>query len=191
MKLSSTLRSFIILSTAMCSSNALSAPLNIEGEYKVVYGNVKTMEISNPLAGESPEQIGRFSVWLVKADWDSLTTEEKLQTKYIMRLRGTLRGLVNPVDFSATHTMVGDNREYIIRSDGDQLYPVSGDPFCSTGEPMQVREQVNLVTGTGKYANLKSGTIMLKGTINNCPQLDDFGKNDLTVIPGQSSVVFE
>ncbi len=191
MKLKHTLRSLALISTVFCSTTAFSSHLSIEGEYRAVYGNVKTMEISNPLAGETPEQIGRYSLWLIKADWDSLTTEEKLQTQYIIRLRGTLRGIVNPVDFSAKHTIVGDDRNYIIRSEGDQLFPISGDPYCTTGEPMKVQEQVNLVSGTGTYSNLTSGTIMLKGTINNCPHLEDFGKNDFQVIPNQSVVVFE
>ncbi|MCW8092502.1 hypothetical protein [Alteromonas sp. ASW11-130] len=191
MSLKKIVRSTTFLATFFCTSTAFSAESSVTGEYKVVYGHVKTMEVSNPVAGESPEQIGRFSVWLVKANWKNLSAEEKMRSKYIIRLRGTLRGLVNPRDFTARHIMVGDNRDYVIRSDGDQLIPISGDPFCSSGEPMQVKEQVNLVSASGIYGNLTSGTIMLEGQVNNCPHLEGFGKNDFTVIPNQGIVIFD
>ncbi|MCW8108376.1 hypothetical protein OPS25_07700 [Alteromonas ponticola] len=191
MKFKPNIYSIGFISSVLFSYSAFASTHSLKGEYKVVYGGVKTMEVSNPLANEAPEQLGRYSVWLVKADWDSLSSEEKVKTKYLVKMQGTLRGQVNPLDFTARHTMVGDSRSYIIRSEGDVLFPISGDPFCSTGEPMQVREQVNLVSGSGTYANLTSGSIMLEGIINNCPHLEDFGKNDFKVIPSQSSIVFE
>ncbi|NMH61370.1 hypothetical protein [Alteromonas ponticola] len=191
MKLSLPLTTLTLVATSLYSSYTFSTERLLTGEYKAVHGSVKTKEISNPAAGETPEQIGRYSVWLVNANWGNLSKKEKSKTKYIVRLQGTLRGQVNPQDFSAKHTMVDDGRKYIIRSDGDQLMPISGDPFCSTGQPMQVQETVNLVSGTGIYSNLITGTITLKGTVNNCPQQEGFGNNDFHVIADQSTIFFE
>ena len=87
--------------------------------------------------------------------------------------------------------MIDDDRTFSLHSAYDVFIPLQGDLFCSGGEPMIIKEYVNLVGATGVYENLQSGTIVLEGTVNNCPGFADYGKYDFDIVPDESVLIFE
>ncbi len=155
-----------------------------------VKGTVETFEVSDPALGEPPEQLGTYKIYLVNKDWQSLTGQERKTTRYLIKVEGLVAGKINPLTGLASHKLVGKKQDYTFRSENDLLIPLSGDFICSGGSPLVINEQINLVKGTGKYSNLDTGTVVLSGVINNCPGDEDFGKNNLKVIPHQGSVTF-
>lgn len=163
----------------------------VQGTYVPVKGTVETFEVSDPTQGEAPQQLGRYKIYLVNSAWRSMSSAERDATQYLIKVEGLVAGEIDPATLLVSHKLLDDDHNYTLRSANDFFVPQSGDLFCSTGTPLVIQEQINLVKGTGIYANLSEGTIMLNGVINNCPTLPDFGKNVLEVIPYQGSVTFE
>jgi len=149
----------------------------LDGTYKVVDGYIQTKEIGSP---ERPEQLGTMKIYLIRENWPSLSLTEKYQVRKILMIEGQVRGLVDPATFLTQHVAVNDDSSGVLFSNNDVLTPVSGDPFCSTGVPIKGSETVNLVRGTGEYANLEDGELHLQAEVNNCPGMTDFGINFFT-----------
>ncbi|QCZ93346.1 hypothetical protein [Salinimonas iocasae] len=163
----------------------------VHGTYVPVKGTVETFEVSDPTLGEAPEQLGRYKIYLVNSAWRSMSAEERKSTRYLIKVEGLVAGKIDLATLLVSHKLLDDDHRYTLRSENDFFIPQSGDLYCSTGTPLVIQEQINLVKGTGQYSNLSEGTIMLNGVINNCPGESDFGKNVLEIIPFQGSVTFE
>ena len=174
--------------------NKHNASRVVQGSYTVVSGSVETFDISSDPT--KLEQLGTYSILLKNTEWNRLPWRDKLRVRKYVHITGSLKGTIDvsnlyTVGPVVSHVMIDDDRSTVIRSENDVFYPVSGDLFCSTGSPMEILEYVNLVGATGQYENLTSGTISLSGTVNNCPGQEDYGKYDLSVVPGESTLIFE
>ncbi len=189
-----TLFGFSASAMAKKPDNTPNSSRIVQGSYTVVSGTVETFDISSDPS--KLEQLGTYSILLKNTGWNSLPWRDKLRVKKYVSISGSLKGTIDVTNLYSvgpvvSHVMIDDDRSTIIRSANDVFYPVSGDLFCSTGAPMQILEYVNLVGATGKYENLTAGTISLAGTVNNCPGMENYGKYDLTVVPGESTLIFE
>lgn len=181
----------LTLSLFTSLSHAASEDKGLHGQYSVLNGQVETIDVTEDRLFSPPEQLGSFSIVLKHADWSGLSEAEKEVTERKVKLKGILKGKINPLNFKARHVLTSSDRDYVLRSSDDVMIIESGDLFCSSGQPLHIKEYVNLVSGQGKYANLVTGTIALSGVIDNCPTSPTFGQNNLTVIPEESVVVMQ
>ncbi|QPG05210.1 hypothetical protein IT774_13940 [Salinimonas marina] len=181
-----------LLATLFCTSfSSMASSKMAKGTYVPVKGTVETFEVSDPSLGEAPEQLGTYKIELVNKDWKSLSGQERKTTRHKIKVEGLLVGKFNPMTGLASHKLVGEDRDYTLRSENDVLIPQSGDFFCSGGTPLVINEHINLVKGTGRYSNLHTGTIVLTGVVNNCPGTEGFGENNLKIVAHEGSVTFD
>ncbi|QJR82134.1 hypothetical protein CA267_015945 [Alteromonas pelagimontana] len=190
MRISKIAKVSLVTSLLISPFTAFSAEKIAKGTYSAQSGWVKTYETADLANRTSPQQLGVYEIQLINTGWKDIPPRERKGIQRKITLKGVLLGVIDSQTFIASHTMADINRQYVIRSEGDQVLPTSGDPYCSTGVPMTVREQVNLTSATGAYANLAGGTLYFEGTVNNCPTDPEFGKNDLEVLPTMGEVVF-
>ena len=168
----------LILTTGLLALTSISQAATFTGEldgiYKVVDGYIQTKEVGSL---DRPEQLGSMTIYLLRKNWTSLSLPEQYRVRRLLVIEGQLRGLVDPATFMAQHVVVNDDSSGVLYTQNDFLIPVSGDPFCSSGTPIRGKEIVNLVQGTGEYANLENGELHLQAEVNNCPGMNNFGIN--------------
>ena len=180
-----------LLATLFCISfSSMASSKTAKGTYVPVKGTVETFTMSDPSQGEAPQQLGTYKIKLVNKDWKSLSGQERKTTHRKIKVEGVLVGTIDPLTGLASHRLVGEKRDYTLRSENDVLIPQSGDFICSGGTPLVINEHINLVKGTGQFSNLHTGTIVLSGVVNNCPGSEDFGQNNLEIVPNQGGVTF-
>lgn len=142
---------------------------NISGTFDVKRGFSETMSVSQT------EQLGRFK----------FVMKDENNTK--LKIKGTIRGVLDPTTFSLSHTAVNKERTGTMITAGDSITNIlGGDPSCANGsEPFQVEEILFIVAGTGIYSNVEAGSfITVEGVINNCPGLPNFLQNNFSVTGG-------
>ncbi|OZG71789.1 hypothetical protein BTA51_19360 [Hahella sp. CCB-MM4] len=149
----------------------------LDGTYRPMLGSITTTEIGIT----QPEQLGRFTVFLERENWTKLPDEERVRIRRYMLVYGLVRGKVDTSTFLAQHVLVNDERTGTVYTQDDSIVPISGDMFCSTGEPMRAIETINPVQGTGEYANLEGGQLKLSVIVYNCPGTKNFGNNNMTL----------
>lgn len=186
--------SFCLSAPAMAKHGHKKADKLVQGTYTVSAGSVETFDISS--SATTLEQLGSFDITLENTDWDSLPGSQKKNIKKTVHIKGKLKGTIDLTNLYTvgpvvSHVMVDDERSFVLRSANDVFFPQSGDLACSEGAPMQILEYVNIESATGEYSNLLGGSIALQGVVNNCPGMEDFGKYDLTIIPGESTLIFQ
>ncbi|NTS75439.1 hypothetical protein HR060_01055 [Catenovulum sp. SM1970] len=182
----------VALAAALFSTNAFASWNSgvIEGEYIPVRGSIESLEVSRPQLGEAPQQVGSYRIVLLRKDWRDLSHEEKVRIKRRVVVRGSFKGDFDLNTMTSSHTLMDKERTGAIYTSGDFIIPTQGDLLCSGGQILKGTEQLNLVAGTGQFAQLESGTILLNAEIHNCPGQEGFGQNNLEVIPRQGSVTF-
>jgi hypothetical protein len=173
----------LLVSVALLSMSSLSAfaveKTNDTVTYDVKRGFAETFSVSQF------EQLGKFRVVLkpIRAsDFD----RDKLV------LNGISKGLLN-ADFTINHTLVNKERTGVLYTENDTITMVyTGDPTCENGLgniPFEVEETLYILAGTGIYAGVEPGSfIVLKGVINNCPSLAEFGQNNFDVVGGSVTI---
>ena len=110
MKIKALLISTLIAGLGL-SCQAYAKQKSLLGEYTITKGEVETFSLpSNSL--ESSEQLGTFSITLKKTNWKELTGKEKSKTKKKVKIEGTLRGVISNQSFTASHTLVGEDRDF-------------------------------------------------------------------------------
>ena len=186
--------SFCLSAPAMAKHGHKKADKIIQGTYTVSSGTVETFDISSSLT--MLEQLGSFDIILVNTDWHTLSGRQKDNIRKTVHIKGTVKGTIDLANLYTvgpvvSHVIVDDERSFVLRSANDVFFPQSGDLTCSEGEPMQILEYVNIESATGEYSNLLGGSIALQGVVNNCPGMENFGKYDLTIIPGESTLIFQ
>lgn len=172
----------LLISAALVCITSLSAvateAVQITTEYDVKRGFAETLSVSQT------DQLGKFRVVLNPVEGSADNSR--------LILAGVLKGVLNP-DFTLNHTMVNKDRTGVLYTAGDSITMVyGGDPTCEGGTgttPFEVEETLYIVAGTGEYSGIQPGSyIVVKGTVNNCPSLPEYGRNDFEVIGG--SVIF-
>ena len=163
----------------------------LDGFYVPQYGWAVTQEVSRPELGETPRQIGSYSMVLAREGWDDLPAAEKMRVRKLLGIKGSLRGVMDMKTLSVNHTLGTERRDGVLYTEGDFLQPEAGDPYCSEGVPLVGVKTFNFAMGTGSYSTLSGGSIQVYGTINNCASEPEFLQNDFTVIPGAGGVRFE
>ena len=130
------------------------------------------------LSVSETEQLGKVRV-VLKSDNPSSHLKKKVV------IAGTLRGILKE-DSTLAHTLVNKSRTGAIYTDGDSITAVyAGDPSCVSGVPFEIEETLSIVAGSGIYSKLQYGSyIVVKGVVNNCPTLPEYGRNDFEVIGG-------
>lgn len=162
----------------------------LEGKYVPVSGFSHSREVSRVSLGEAPKQVGKFKVVFKREGWAALSEEDKNRIRKRLVIKGEYTGVMNMSNQTLAHTMVNKDKSGTLYSEGDFLIPSQGDPFCSAGEPLQGVEQMNIVAGTGEFANISSGTLFLKADVNNCPGTDGFLSNKFEFVAGEGSLEF-
>jgi len=184
----------LLISTALLSITSLSALAGHRAEtnstnkiYDVERGFAQTLSISET------EQIGKFRAVLTTSRTSKKHHSRRghHQRKRLV-LSGVIKGVINP-DFTLNHTFVNQRRTGALYTANDTITNIyAGDPTCNYGTgtvPFEVEETLNIVAGTGIYANVEPGsTILLKGVINNCPSLPKYGQNTFDVIGGSVTI---
>jgi len=148
------------------------------GNYVAISGFSKTLSVTET------EQLGYFRVILINND-------PVIKRKRHVEIKGVIKGLLNP-DYSLNHTFVDKKRNGVIYTAGDSITQIyAGDPYCSDNvTPFEVQQTLTIVAGTGKFSNVQPGsTIVVTGTINNCPNLSKYGHNNFVVTGG--AVIFQ
>ena len=169
----------LLVSAALLSLSSGSAFAAGTTENTIVY-EAKS-GFSETLAVSQTEQLGRYRIVLKPI------VGSKFKAGNLIAV-GISRGLLNP-DFTANHTFVNKDRTGVLYTEGDAFTAIyAGDPTCNNGAgtiPFEVEETLNFVAGTGIYAGIESGSfIVMKGVINNCPSLPEFGQNNFEVVSG-------
>ncbi|XPF95753.1 hypothetical protein ACM9HF_06970 [Colwellia sp. RE-S-Sl-9] len=148
--------------------------------FEVKRGFAKTFSVSQT------EQLGKFKAVLKsRRDGGELSAEKLV-------LKGTIKGILNS-NFTLNHTFVNKERTGVLYTANDSMTNIlAGDATCENGTgsiPFEIEETLHLVAGTGIYAGIEQGSfILLKGVINNCPSLPEYGQNTFEVVGG--SVIF-
>lgn len=147
------------------------------GDYNVVRGNAKTFAISQT------NQLGSFRLVLKSVDKQSV--ERKI------KLKGSIHGTINP-NQTLNHVLVNKERTGAIYTMGDTItnpFLGTGDPACANGtEHWQIEETLYVAFGTGEFQNIVPGsTVVVHGTVGNCPNVIGFGRNDFQVVGGSIS----
>lgn len=151
-----------------------TVPSNPTGDYNATGGFAETLAVS------PTEQLGQFRLVLRAQNWGSASVRR-------IRLKGVIRGVLDPATLTLSHTLVNHDRTGAIFTVGDQITQVfAGDPTCANGSvPFQIEETLNIAAGTGEFANIQpGGWVKVVGTVNNCPGLPGFGRNDFEVTDG-------
>lgn len=166
-----------IIVTLVCLVS-FSATAQYSGAYKVKKGFSETLSVS------ATEQLGKMRV-VLKSENRSFHSKNKIV------IVGALRGTLNPADLTLSHILVNKDRTGTIYTAGDTITVFhEGDQLCSSGIPFVFEERLNIVKGSGIYSGVQYGSyIDVKGVVNNCPELPEYGRNDFEVIGG--SVNFE
>jgi hypothetical protein len=175
-----------IISAALLSLTTFAALANNSTQtYDVVRGSAETFSVSQT------EQLGQFRAVLMlnRGSWYQRGSRF---SRLGLVLDGVIKGVLNP-DFTLTHSFVNNNRTGVLYTAHDSVTTIfAGDPTCQNGTgstPFEVEEILNIVAGTGIYADVEAGSFMiLRGVINNCPSLPEYGQNTFEIIDG--SVTF-
>ncbi|WP_441002365.1 hypothetical protein [Pseudocolwellia agarivorans] len=175
-----------LISAALLSLTSFAALAhNSTQTYDVVRGSAETFSVSQT------EQLGKFRAVLMtnRGSWHHRTSRFN---RLGLVLDGVIKGVLNP-DFTLTHSFVNNNRTGVLYTEHDSITTIfAGDPTCQNGTgstPFEVEEILNIVGGTGIYADVEAGSFMvLRGVINNCPSLPAYGQNTFEIIDG--SVTF-
>ena len=160
----------VVLSLSLVSATANAVT---PGTYTAITGFAKTLSVTET------EQLGYFRVILINSN-PAITRKRHIE------LKGVMKGLLNP-DYSLSHTFVNKKRKGVMYTAGDSITQVyAGDPYCSDNvTPFKDQQTLTIVAGTGKYSNVLPGsTIVVTGTINNCPNLSKYGRNNFEVTGG-------
>lgn len=161
-----------------------AALLSLTSSYALAENTTKTYDVKRGFAEtfsvSQTEQLGKFKAVLKRIKGDK-------HYKRRLVLEGVIKGLLNP-NFTLNHTFVNKKRTGVIYTTNDSITILAGDPTCENGTgstPWEVEETLNLVAGTGIYAGIEQGSfILLKGVINNCPFLPEYGQNTFEVVGG-------
>ena len=166
-----------IIITLVCLVS-FSASAQYSGAYTVKKGFSESLSVSQT------EQLGKMRV-VLKSEKHSSHSKNKIV------IAGTLRGILIPENGTLTHTLVNKARTGAIYTDGDTIEVVhAGDLICASGTPFVIEEKLFIVGGSGIYAGIQYGSyIDVKGVVNNCPGLPEYGRNDFEVIGG--SIYFQ
>ena len=145
-----TLISTILLS--LTSTGALAH--STTKTFDVKRGYAETFSISQS------EQLGQFKAVLKLVDGS-----RRHKNKLI--LQGAIKGVLNS-DFTLAHSFVNYDRSGVIYTMNDSIINfIAGDPTCENGTgstPFEVEEILNIVAGSGVYADIEAGSfILLKG----------------------------
>lgn len=172
----------ILLSAALLSITSLPVLAEQTSKtYDVKRGSAQSYSISQT------EQLGNFRAVMSSGSGLlglGLTLDQLV-------LEGTIKGALNP-NFTLNHTFVNKDRTGVIYTANDSITNIfAGDFTCQNGTgstPFEIEETLNIVAGTGIYANIEQGSyIVLKGVINNCPSLPNYGQNNFDVVGGSIS----
>ncbi|WP_426369085.1 hypothetical protein [Pseudocolwellia sp. HL-MZ7] len=174
-----------IISAALLSLTSFGASAhNSTQSYDVVRGYAETLSISET------EQLGQFKAVLMtnRGGRHNNGHRGSRHHRFGLVLDGAIRGILNP-DFTLTHTFVNKNRTGVLYTAHDSITNIfAGDPTCENGTgstPFEVEEILNIVGGTGIYADVEAGSFMvLRGVINNCPSLPGYGQNSFQITDG-------
>ena len=169
----------LLVSAALLSLYSISAFAAETTENTITY-NAKN-GFSETFSVSQSEQLGKFRVVLKPLKESGFRGGN-------LTLVGLTKGYLNP-DFTINHTFVNKDRSGVLYTENDTITAVyTGDPTCENGAgavPFEVEETLNIVAGTGDYAGIEPGSfIVLKGVINNCPSLPEFGQNNFEVVGG-------
>jgi len=173
----------LLVSVALLSVSSLSAlagdKINDSVTYDVKRGFAETFSVSQS------EQLGNFRVVLKPISGSDFDLDKLV-------LKGISKGLLN-ADSTLNHTLVNKERTGVLYTANDSITMVyTGDSTCENGAgniPFEVEETLNIVAGTGIYAGVEpGGVIVLKGVINNCPSLAEFGQNNFDVVGGSVTI---
>jgi hypothetical protein len=151
----------------------------------LAHSTTKTFDVKRGFAEtfsiSQSEQLGKFKAVL------KLVNSSKKENRRLV-LKGAIKGVLNP-DFTLTHSFVNNDRTGVIYTAHDTITNfIAGDPTCENGTgstPFEVEEILHIVAGTGVYADIEAGSfILLRGVVNNCPSLAEYGQNTFEVIGG-------
>lgn len=148
---------------------------NTTKTYDVKHGFAKTFSVSDK------DQLGKF-----KAILKRVKGAKHYKRKLV--LEGEIKGVLNS-NFTLNHTFVNKKRTGVLYTANDSITNIlAGDPTCESGTgstPWEIEETLHIVAGTGIYADIEQGSfILLKGVINNCPSLPEYGQNTFEVVGG-------
>ncbi|TWX63395.1 hypothetical protein [Colwellia sp. C1TZA3] len=173
----------LLVSVALLSISIFSAlavgKTNDAVTYDVKRGFAETFFVSQT------EQLGKFRVVLKPIRGSDFDRDQLI-------LKGISKGFLN-ADFTINHTFVNKERTGVLYTANDTITMVyAGDPTCENGAgkiPFEVEETLHIVAGTGIYVGVEPGSfIVLKGVINNCPSLAEFGQNNFDVVGGSVTI---
>lgn len=169
----------LLISAALLSITSLSALAEYSTQNTVTY-NVKR-GFAETFSTSKTEQLGKFRA-VLKPIRGSRFYARKLV------LAGVIKGVLNP-NFTLNHSFVNKGRTGVLYTENDTITTIyAGNPTCENGTgtiPLEVEETLNIVVGTGIYADIEPGSfILLRGVINNCPSLPEFGQNNFDVVGG-------
>lgn len=161
------MKKVLISSLCLLSLNGFA---NVTGVYDVKRGFAETLSISQT------EQIGKYKIIMRDINNNKL------------KIRGTLRGILDPSTQTLSHTLVNKERTGTLITRGDSVTNIySGDPICANGAThFQVEETLHIVAGTGVFSGVQEGSyIIVDGVIKNCAASRGFLQNDFIVRGGQ------
>ncbi|ARD43201.1 hypothetical protein [Colwellia sp. PAMC 21821] len=169
----------LLVSAALLSLSSVSTFAAETTENTVVYE--AKLGFAETLAVSQAEQLGRYRIVLKPIKGSEFKAGNLIAV-------GIARGLLNP-DFTANHIFINKDRTGALYTENDAITAIyAGDPTCDNGTgtvPFEVEETLNFVAGTGIYAGIEPGSfIVMKGVINNCPSLPEFGQNNFEVVGG-------
>lgn len=157
-----------ILISSLCFLS-LNSVANVTGVYDVKRGFAETLSISQT------EQLGNYKIIMKDINNNKL------------KIRGLLRGILDPLTQTLTHTFINKERTGTLITNGDSITNVyRGDPICANGTTnFHIEETLYIVAGTGVYSEVQEGSyIIVDGVINNCSDSRGFLQNDFNVIGG-------
>lgn len=180
----------ILALSLLLSFSSAAAQKDYKGRYIAVKAWASTMEVSRPQLGESPKQQGRFKMVLKKEGWDKLSKEERSTIHKKLVITGHVTGKMNLQTGTMDHIFSSNRRAGILFTQEDILNIVKGDLYCSSGEPMEIIETINVIAGQGVYSNLSAGELQLSGTVNTCIGHANYLQNDFYLSNDSSYIEF-
>jgi len=160
------MKKVLIASLCLLSLNSVA---NVTGVYEVKRGFAETLSISET------EQLGKYKFIMKDANNNKL------------KIKGSLRGILDPLTQTLSHTLVNADRTGTLITGGDSVTNVyGGDPVCANGVThFQVEETLYIVAGTGVYSGVQAGSyIVVDGVIGNCVASRGYLQNNFTVTGG-------
>ncbi len=175
---------FVAILLALSTTYGFAQQRVYEGCYLPISGSVMTKTTSDTT------QQGVFSMTLKRKNWKNLIRSEKSRIHRKLRLKGVLTGKFTSQTSNGPlvrHVLTPNTRKGMIITQDDYLIPETFDCFDSSGKPQIItgKEIINPLMGTEIYAGLISekSQLVVHGTVNTCPNDQDYLKNDFTVLP--------